>query len=154
MAQTVPPHKWTKLIYNPPESLQGTHVPDLHNMKFDKKHYSRAFNQCIGRRVSASECWQTIPQDDLITPPNPTPDLFPKELADALECMADRGDARQCNHFTEALFKKVNFPDEPAPTKMDKVKAQPRVLALPLFVAWSWGFLPFLGRVFPTVVVG
>merc|ERR1712008_55099 len=80
----------------------------LPSMRFDKEHYLRAYTRCRGRGGSSEECAQNLPSDAHITPQNPLPTLYKKEIVDAIECMSDYGDTQQCKHYLEGLHKKTH----------------------------------------------
>eukprot|EP00392_Amoebophrya_sp_AT5.2_P004385 g4393.t1 len=109
MAGTVPYSGYGGLIWQPRDSLANPSVGDLGKMRFDAAHYQRAYNQCRGRGISPSVCVTALPGDAHVTPQNPLPQQFTKEVVDAIECMSDTGDVVQCQHYLEGLHRKVNY---------------------------------------------
>ncbi|CAD7943328.1 unnamed protein product [Amoebophrya sp. A120] len=120
MAATVPYSGYGGLIWKPRDSLANPSVGDLGKMRFDDKHYLRAYNQCRGRGIAPSICMEALPGDAHITPQNPLPTQFSKEIVDAVECMADTGDVERCQHYFEGLHKKVNFVETEKPGTISK----------------------------------
>eukprot|EP00451_Oxyrrhis_marina_P001153 CAMPEP_0204271230 /NCGR_PEP_ID=MMETSP0468-20130131/19339_1 /ASSEMBLY_ACC=CAM_ASM_000383 /TAXON_ID=2969 /ORGANISM="Oxyrrhis marina" /LENGTH=148 /DNA_ID=CAMNT_0051246855 /DNA_START=61 /DNA_END=507 /DNA_ORIENTATION=+ len=119
MAATIPSTEWVSLIYNPPATAAPASAEGLRQMKFDKDHFSRAYLLCRGRGGTEQQCKQ-LPEDTHVTPRTNTMELYKKELVDAIECMADHGDAQKCNHYTEAAFKKMHY-EEPAKGTLAKL---------------------------------
>merc|ERR1719230_203365 len=118
-APAVPPEKFPQLLFNPPATASAAEQEQLGNMKFDSDHWRRAFHLCMGRGGTVEQC-KKIPMDTHITPQNPLPYVFKKEVVDAIECMTEHGDHEKCYHYTEYFSKTLLHQDPPA-GKWEKV---------------------------------
>ncbi|CAD7946504.1 unnamed protein product, partial [Amoebophrya sp. A25] len=105
MAATIPYSGYGSLIWKPKDSLANPSKDDLTKMRFDNMHYTRAYNQCRGRGVTAAICAAALPGDAHVTPHNPMAIHFTKEVVDGIECMSDTGDVAKCQHYFEGTYK-------------------------------------------------
>lgn len=113
MAETIPYSGYSGLVWSPKPCLANASNDALPKMRFDGQHYLRSYLRCRGRGSSAEDCSRTLPSDAHITPQNPLPVVYKKEIVDAIECMADNGDTQRCQHYLEGLHKKTHGEDPP-----------------------------------------
>uniref|UniRef100_A0A0G4GE84 Uncharacterized protein n=1 Tax=Chromera velia CCMP2878 TaxID=1169474 RepID=A0A0G4GE84_9ALVE len=128
MAQsTVPPKLWTDLIWSPKSTGADPSVENLGSMRFDPKHFVRAYTLCRGSGRTDAQCKDSLDEDTYITPANPAETVFQKELVDGMVCMMTFRDDSKCQHFSEALYKKMHW-EPPKPTTGETLKAKWKIL--------------------------
>eukprot|EP00929_Paragymnodinium_shiwhaense_P013110 TRINITY_DN120976_c0_g1_i1.p2 TRINITY_DN120976_c0_g1~~TRINITY_DN120976_c0_g1_i1.p2 ORF type:complete len:155 (-),score=50.96 TRINITY_DN120976_c0_g1_i1:101-565(-) len=108
----VPVSKWTAAVYGSPDAcLAKTETSALPQMQFDPSHWSAAYNQCIGRGLSHKDCVAALPDDARLSPQGPLAGGS-KEMASAIDCMTQGGDAEKCIKHFDTLAKLAGY-EEP-----------------------------------------
>eukprot|EP00929_Paragymnodinium_shiwhaense_P102922 TRINITY_DN6616_c0_g1_i1.p1 TRINITY_DN6616_c0_g1~~TRINITY_DN6616_c0_g1_i1.p1 ORF type:complete len:155 (-),score=49.57 TRINITY_DN6616_c0_g1_i1:133-597(-) len=117
----VPVSKWTHAVYNSPDAALAKAEPSaLTQMQLDPAHWSKAYNQCIGRGLSHKECVTALPEDIRSTPAGPLA-AGSKELSSAIDCMTETGDVAKCNKHFDTLAKLAGYEEPVVKSTTQKV---------------------------------
>jgi len=131
VALTVPPHRYSEILYFPEKNSRNDANVLFDKMKFDPEHYYRSYFLCRGSGQAHDQCIGISP-DRYITPQATTAALFQKHVVRSAECMASSLDSAKCDGVFRGFHEELNY-QPPPPSSLNKAKSFCGKLATKVF---------------------